>query len=260
MVKINRTSKKSRDRQERVAAPRPSFAGRLRTYFLTGLIVTAPIAITVYLAWSFVAFVDDRISPLIPLKYNPETYLKFTVPGLGIVVIGVGLMLVGFLTANFVGHMLIRSGERLVDRMPVVRTIYGALKQLLETVLKQSSDAFRQCVLVEYPRKGLWTVAFVTGDARGEIRHCFDDDRISIYVPTTPNPTSGFMLFVEREDLIFLDMSVEDGMKLVLSAGMVWPENQELEAANQSPAWVQRHQQFLKSRKTRTPDQKADSA
>ena len=169
-------------------------------------------------------------------------------------------MLVGFLTANFVGRVLIRSGERLVDRMPVVRTIYGALKQLLETVLKQSSDAFRQCVLVEYPRKGLWTVAFVTGDARGEIRNCFDDDRISIYVPTTPNPTSGFMLFVEREDLIFLDMSVEDGMKLVLSAGMVWPENKEIEAANQSPAWVQRHQQFLSSRKTRTPDKKVDSA
>ena len=111
-MNAKRNTKGPDDRTERPAMPKPSFAGRLRTYFLTGLIVTAPIAITVYLAWSFVAFVDDRISPLIPQQYNPETYLKFSVPGLGIVVIGVGLMLVGFLTANFVGHMLIRSGER----------------------------------------------------------------------------------------------------------------------------------------------------
>lgn len=196
---------------------------RLRTYFLTGILITAPIAITVAIAVWFVDFVDSTITPLIPARYNPETYLPFSVPGLGLVVLVIFLTLVGFLTANFIGRQLVRFGERMVARMPVVRSIYGALKQLFETVLAQSSTSFRQCVLVEWPRRDLWTLAFVTGGAKGEITRLTGGDMVAIYVPTTPNPTSGYLMYVPRRDLKFLDMSVEDGLKLVLSGGLVVP-------------------------------------
>lgn len=204
-------------------AARASLMGRLRNYFLTGIIVTAPIGITVYLAWGFIDFVDVLVTSLVPEAYLPETYLKVSIPGLGIVVVVMALTAIGFLTANFLGRSLIRFGEGLVDRMPVVRSIYGALKQILETVLQQSSTAFRQCVLVEYPRRDMWVVAFVSTDTRGEARRRLDHDLVSVFVPTTPNPTSGFLIFVPREDLVYLDMSVEEGMKLVISAGMVTP-------------------------------------
>ncbi|MBT3536868.1 MAG: DUF502 domain-containing protein, partial [Rhodospirillaceae bacterium] len=132
----------------------------------------------------------------------------------------------GFLTANIFGRTLLKVGEQLVNRMPVVRTIYGALKQVLETVLSQSSNSFRQAVLVEYPRRGIWTVAFVTGDTEGEVARCLDDDMVNIYVPTTPNPTSGFLLMVPRRDLIFLDMPVEDAAKYIISIGVIAPEEE----------------------------------
>jgi len=128
------------------------------------------------------------------------------------------------LTANIFGRTLLKTGERLVNRMPVVRTIYGALKQVLETVLSQSSNSFRQAVLVEYPRRGIWTMAFVTGDTEGEVAERLDDEMINIYVPTTPNPTSGFLLMVPRRDLIFLDMPVEDAAKYIISIGVIAPE------------------------------------
>ena len=204
-------------------AARPSLAARLRNYFLTGIVVTAPIGITIYIAWAFIDFVDATVTPLIPPQYQPETLFKVSIPGLGIVIVMVGLTAIGFLTANFLGRALIRIGERVVDRMPVIRSVYGALKQILETVLSQSSNAFRQCVLIEYPRKGLWAVAFLTADTEGEVKRRLDQELVSVFVPTTPNPTSGFILFVPKQDLVFLDMPVEDGMKLVVSAGMVTP-------------------------------------
>ena len=197
---------------------------RLRNYFLTGIIVTAPIALTIYLTWQFVDWVDSQAIPLLPAKYNPENYLPFSLPGLGLVISIVILTFVGFLTANIFGRTLLKTGERLVNRMPVVRTIYGALKQILETVLSQSSNSFRQAVLVEYPRRGIWTVAFVTGDTEGEVARRLDDDMVNIYVPTTPNPTSGFLLMVPRRDLIYLDMPVEDAAKYIISIGVIAPE------------------------------------
>ena len=203
---------------------RPSILSRLRIYFLTGVIVTAPIALTIYLTWQFVHWVDSKAIPLLPAKYNPESYLPFSLPGLGVLMMVVILTFVGFLTANIFGRTLLRAGERLVNRMPVVRTIYGALKQVLETVLSQSSNSFRQAVLVEYPRRGIWTVAFVTGDTEGEVAGRLDDDMVNIYVPTTPNPTSGFLLMVPRRDLIYLDMPVEDAAKYVISIGVIPPE------------------------------------
>ena len=212
------------DRARLVRPPkRVSLLSRLRTYLLTGLIVTAPLAITIYLAWAFIVTVDENVTPLIPARYNPENYLPFTVPGLGILVVSIGFIIIGFLTANFVGRSLIRTGERMVDRMPVVRTVYSALKQIFETVLQQSSQAFSQVVLIEYPRPGSWAIAFLTADTLGEVPRKTERDLISLFVPTTPNPTSGFVLFVPREDVIFLDMTVEEGMKMVISAGMVMP-------------------------------------
>jgi uncharacterized membrane protein len=207
-------------------APRqgPSILSRLRIYFLTGIIVTAPIALTIYLTWQFIHWVDSQAIPLLPAKYNPENYLPFSLPGLGLVMMFVVLTFVGFLTANIFGRTLLKIGERLVGRMPVVRTVYGALKQVLETVLSQSSNSFRQAVLVEYPRRGIWTVAFVTSDTEGEVARRLDDDMVNIYVPTTPNPTSGFLLMVPRRDLIFLDMQVEDAAKFIISIGVIAPE------------------------------------
>ncbi|MDP6688176.1 MAG: DUF502 domain-containing protein [Alphaproteobacteria bacterium] len=203
---------------------RPGILTRLRNYFLTGVIVTAPIALTIYLTWQFIDWVDRQAIPLLPAKYNPESYLPFSLPGLGLVIMVVILTFAGFLTANIFGRTLIKTGERLVNQMPVVRTIYGALKQVLETVLSQSSNSFRQAVLVEYPRRGIWTVAFVTGETEGEVAQRLDDEMINIYVPTTPNPTSGFLLMVPRRDLIFLDMPVEDAAKYIISIGVIAPE------------------------------------
>ena len=203
---------------------RPGIFTRLRNYFLTGIIVTAPIALTIYLTWQFIDWVDSQAIPLLPAKYNPENYLPFSLPGLGLLISVVILTFVGFLTANIFGRTLLRTGERLVNRMPVVRSIYGAFKQILETVLSQSSNSFRQAVLVEYPRRGVWTVAFVTGETEGEVAQRLDDEMINIYVPTTPNPTSGFLLMVPRRDLIFLDMPVEDAAKYVISIGVIAPE------------------------------------
>ncbi|MBM3489903.1 MAG: DUF502 domain-containing protein [Alphaproteobacteria bacterium] len=198
-----------------------SFATKLRTYFLTGIIVTAPIAITAYITWAFVDWVDEHVTPLIPLRYHPETYLPFSLPGLGVVVMLVSITLVGFLAANLFGRTLIRAGERVVNRMPVVRGLYNALKQIFETVISQSSRSFREAVLLQYPRAGLWTIGFVTGETQGEVRREIGEDLVNVYVPTTPNPTSGFLLFVPRRDLIFLDMAVDEAAKFVISIGVV---------------------------------------
>lgn len=206
-------------------APKVGLFARLRTYFLTGIVVTAPIAITIYLTYVFVSFVDANVTPLVPVKYNPETYLPFGIPGLGVLIAVIILILIGFLTANYLGKALLIFGERIVGRMPIVRSIYNALKQIMETVLAQSSTSFRDVVLLEYPRKGIWAVAFVTSTAKGEVSETKEEDMISIFMPTTPNPTSGFLLFVPKSELKYLDMTVEEGVKLVISAGMIWPED-----------------------------------
>ncbi|MEM6681724.1 MAG: DUF502 domain-containing protein [Pseudomonadota bacterium] len=200
-----------------------SLSARLRTYFLTGIVVAAPISITIYLTWLFVVAVDRRITPLIPAKYNPETYLPFGLPGLGVIVVILFLTLLGMITANFFGRGLLRLGERILNNLPVVRTIYGTLKQIFETIISQSSMSFREVVLVEYPRRGLYAIAFVTSPTKGEVAKRCDDEMVNVFLPTTPNPTSGFLLFVPKSDLTYLDMSVEEGVKYVISAGLVTP-------------------------------------
>jgi uncharacterized membrane protein len=207
----------------------PSLLRRLRTYFLTGIIVAAPIGITVYVAQLFVSFVDDRVKPLIPEWLNPDTYLPVEVPGLGLVVAIVALTFIGAITANVLGRTIVGIGERMVARMPVVRSIYGALKQIFETVLAQSSKSFREVVLLEYPRQGLWAIAFVTSTTQGEAQRLTQKEVVNIFLPTTPNPTSGFLLLVPRQDLIYLDMTVEEGIKMVISGGLVTPPDRRID-------------------------------
>ncbi len=196
---------------------------RLRNYFFTGVIVTAPIGITIYLALGVVDFVDRNVTPLIPDAYQPRHYLPFSVPGLGVVLLVIGLTLIGFLAANFLGRQLVRISERVVARMPVVRNIYSALKQIFETVLTPSSSSFRQVVMIEYPRRDVWALAFLANDRQFEPGRRLGQELITVYLPTAVNPTSGYLLFVPKSDAIYLDMTVEDGMKIILSGGVVAP-------------------------------------
>lgn len=200
---------------------------RLRNYFLTGIVVAAPISITIYLTWSFVHWVDGWVKPLIPDAYNPDHYLPFSMPGVGLLVAILALTLLGFLTANLVGRTIVTYGEVLLDRMPLVRNLYRALKQIFQTALSESSRSFKHVGLIEYPRRELWSLVFVATEAKGEIKARFADDGeevVSVFLPTTPNPTSGYLLFVPRKDLMLLDMTVEEAAKLVISAGLVSPE------------------------------------
>lgn len=198
------------------------------------MLVAAPIAITLYVAWAFIQFVDNSVRPLIPVKYNPETYLPFALPGLGLVVLVLALTLIGALAAGVIGRFVLRTGERALHRMPVIRNIYATAKQIIGSIMAQRTNAFREAVLVEYPRKGAWTVAFVTGEARGDIRAAAGAGAVSVFVPTTPNPTSGFLLFLDRSQLVPLAMTVEDAVKMVISGGIVVPPEHGAEA--QAPA------------------------
>ena len=201
---------------------------RLRAYFLTGLVVAAPISITIYLTWWFVSFFDVWLKPLVPIIYNPDTYLPFSVPGVGLLFAFIALTFLGALTANLFGRTIVAYGEQMFNRMPVVRNVYRALKQIFETALSQSSSSFQEVGLIEYPRKGLYAIVFVSTPTSGEIpERSGEPDMLSVFLPTTPNPTSGYLLFVPRRDLILLDMSVEDGAKLVISAGLVLPPDAE---------------------------------
>ncbi len=207
---------------------RVSLAGRLRNYFLAGILVTAPLGITFWLVWKFVTFVDDRVVPWIPGRWNPETYLPFDVPGLGLIVSAVGLVLIGFFAAGFSGRWVMHSGEKLLAQVPVVRSIYGVIKQIFESVLAQKSNAFRQVVLIEYPRPGIWAIGFLTGATRGPIPKIARADVVNVFLPTTPNPTSGVLLFEPEEKVELLDMSVEEGFKMVVSCGIVTPPDRTL--------------------------------
>lgn len=203
-----------------------SAVARLRTYLLTGLVIAGPIGITLWLAWSFIKWIDTLVKPLIPAVYNPETYLPVEVPGVGLIAAVFGLTLIGFLAANIAGRTVFGLGEQLLSRMPIIRSIHSGLKQIFETVLSQSGTSFQRAGLIEYPRRGLWAVVFIATQAKGETAARLEEKEpmISVFLPTTPNPTSGFLLFVPESDIIELDMSVEDAAKLVISAGLVAPD------------------------------------
>lgn len=215
---------------EKTARKRLSMGLRLRNYFLTGLVIAAPVSITIYLTWTFIQWIDGWVKPLIPAVYNPDTYLPFSVPGGGLLFAFISITLLGFFTAGIVGKTIIRYGETLLGRMPLVRNLYQGLKQIFETILSDSSKSFQRAALLEYPRRGLWAIVFISTETKGEVKRQLgdkvDDNMVSIFLPTTPNPTSGFLLFVPSKDLILLDMSVEQAAKLVISAGLVNPDTQ----------------------------------
>ena len=194
--------------------------GRLRAYFFAGILVTAPISITFYIAWQFINSVDTWVAPLLPPAVNPRNW---GVPGFGLVLAVVVLTLIGALTAGFAGRFFLRLSEAILAHMPVIRSIYAAVKQILETVLAQKANAFREVVLIEYPRRGIWTLGFITGATTGEVGRRFDSEMVNVFVPTTPNPTSGFLLFLPRSEVHVLAMSVEDGIKMVVSTGIIAP-------------------------------------
>lgn len=218
-----------KQRKLRRKVRRAGFFGTLRANFLTGIIVVAPVFLTFYLIWWFVGLIDSFVLPLVPERYQPQDYLGINVKGYGVIVFLLFTVIVGSLTKGFLGRSILNRAERLVDRMPVVRSIYNGLKQIAETVLSQSNSSFERACLVEYPRKGLWAVAFVSTQTRGEVLHRLPGEEpfLSVFLPTTPNPTSGFLLFVPESDVIILDMDVENAAKLVISAGLVTPATKE---------------------------------
>lgn len=197
-----------------------TLVGRLRAYFFAGILITAPISITFYIAWNFIDFVDSKVTPLIPAAYNPKLW---GVPGVGLLLVVVVLTLVGALTAGFLGRIWLRFSEWILSRTPVLNGIYSAVKQVFETVLAQKSNAFREVVLLEYPRQGIWTLGFITGQTVQQLRPDQEREWVNVFVPTTPNPTSGFLLFLPRSDVRVAALSVEDGLKLVISGGIVAP-------------------------------------
>lgn len=198
---------------------------RLRGYLFAGIVVTAPISITVYLTYVFLTFVDSKVVHLLPKDWYEALYGATTFPGLGLVISIAGFIVIGWFATNFLGRLIIRISEYIVDRMPVIRTLYSAIKQIFETIMASQSSAFREVVMLEYPRKGVWSIGFVTGTSQGEVQRMTKVDTVNVFVPTTPNPTSGYLLFVPRKELKYLDMSVEEGVKLVVSAGIISPQD-----------------------------------
>jgi uncharacterized membrane protein len=206
---------------------RRTLLGALRTYFFTGLVVTAPIYITFYLMLWFVEFLDNYFRPWIPPVYWPTTYLPVDIPGVGVVLALVLLTLIGGLTANLLGRTLLKLADRLIRQIPMAGTVYTALRQIFQTAMREDGASFSQVALIEYPRKGLNAIAFVTKAADRRVNAATGKTMIGVFLPTTPNPTSGFLLFVPEDELTILDMTVEEGARLVISAGLADEESNE---------------------------------
>ncbi len=204
---------------------KPSFFGRLRSYFFTGLVIAAPAAITIWATIWFITFFDGWVKPLIPAAYHPDSYLPFRLPGLGLIFALIALTLIGFLGANLVGRTLLGWWDKLLNRTPVVRSIYKGSKQIFETIFSQKGASFQNVCLVEWPRRGTWSLAFVSRSVDGGLIGLEPGRAMyAIYVSTTPNPTSGYVFFADQSDVRILDMTVEDGLKLVISMGLVFPD------------------------------------
>lgn len=223
---------------------RPGLIARLRSNFLAGLIIVAPIGLTLWLIWTVVGWVDSWVWPFVPTAYHPEELINrllgrdetnqiiVNVRGVGVVIFLVFTVIVGWIGKGLIGRSFLGIGERIVDRMPVVRSVYNAVKQIAETVFSQRDTSFDKACLVEYPRRGIWAIAFISTNAKGEIdtKLSQGEPTVTVFLPTTPNPTSGFLLFLPRSDVKVLDMTVEDAAKLVISAGLVYPNGKPAEA------------------------------
>jgi len=209
-------------------APSAGPAARIRNYFLTGLVVAGPLAVTAWITWSFITWVDGWVRPLIPPMYRPETYLPWPIPGSGLVVAFFALTLLGFLTANLIGRTLVGWGESLLHRMPIVRPIYKTMKQIFEALFSKEGSSFRKVGLVEFPAPDMWSLVFISAPPTGDVADKLPGgEHVSVFLPCTPNPTTGFFFYVKRKDVIELDITVEHAMTVLISAGMVQPDGDE---------------------------------
>ena len=226
------------DRQDLIPPPpRRGLLSGLRNNFIAGVVVIAPIGLTVWLIWTLIGWMDSWVLPLVPGRLNPEQYIGINLRGVGVIFFLVFTVVIGWVAKGLLGRSLLRFGETLVGRMPIVRSVYNAVKQIAETVFAQSDTSFDKACLIEHPRKGVYAIAFITTKAKGEIdaRLPHDEDIVTVFMPTTPNPTSGFLLFIPRSDIIELDMTVEDAAKLVISAGLVYPADKPKPAEGAIP-------------------------
>ena len=194
----------------------------LRKYFVTGLLIWVPLAITIWVLNLIIGSMDQSLQ-LLPYRWQPRQLFGFNVPGLGVLLTVLVVFATGLFTRNIIGERLLNYWERLLGRIPIVRSIYSSVKQVSDTILSPNGQAFRKALLVQYPRQGAWTIAFQTGAPSAEIRRLIPGEMVSVYVPTTPNPTSGFFLMVPRNEIIELSMSVDEALKYVVSMGVVTP-------------------------------------
>ncbi|MEO1194440.1 MAG: DUF502 domain-containing protein [Pseudomonadota bacterium] len=224
------------DAERKATRERSPFLRRLRTYLVTGVLVTAPLSITVWLAWQIITFFDAQVRPLIPPDWNPESYLPVAIPGIGILMIVIVLVLIGMFVAGLAGRWALQTAEGLLDRVPIVRSVYKAIKQVFETLFSQQSMAFREVVLIEYPRPNVYALAFVTGGGSTLLKEGAQQSVINVFVPSTPNPTSGFLLFLSPDDAVVLRMTVEQAMKMIVSGGLLTPEEGDKKEEDPEPA------------------------
>lgn len=213
-----------RIRMEREKAVFMRLGAKLRAYLFSGILVTAPVAITFYMAYKFIFWVDRLVNQMLPPQYKFDNVFPYALPGVGLVILIVFLIIVGMFTAGFLGGFLVRLGEWIVNKMPLISSVYSLLKQVFETIFSSKTQAFSKVVMLEYPRKGIWILGFVSSPTKGEVKKYFDDEMLNVFIPTTPNPTSGFLIFVPKKDTVELKMTVEEGIKFVISGGLVEPE------------------------------------
>lgn len=206
--------------------PKQSFFAWLRGRFFAGMVIAAPIAVTFWVLTFLIDFIDRSVRPLLPSFIRPETYTNYAIPGFGLIVLIVALTVLGAVTTNLIGRSVVSVSDRILLQLPVVKNVYSAIKQLVDVVASNNQDQFDEVVLVEFPKPGTWCVGFVSTKARGQVRDLLGEEFIGVFVPTTPNPTSGFLMYVTASEVQRLDMTVEEGAKMILSAGLVVPENQ----------------------------------
>ncbi len=224
---VNRAKNIKKIKRIRLEKEREVFmklGAKLRAYLFTGILVTAPVAITFYLAYKLILWIDVFVNRMLPPQYKFDNYMPMTIPGVGLVILILFLMLVGMFAAGFLGRFFIRLGEWFVARMPLVSSVYSLLKQIFETVFSSKTQAFKKVVMLEYPRKGIWILGLVSADLGGEVADKLPEEMVNVFIPTTPNPTSGFLIFVPKKDVIEMDMSVEEAIKFIVSGGLVEPK------------------------------------
>ena len=200
---------------------------KLKAYFFTGILVTAPVAMTFYLAYKLIVWVDVLVNKMLPPKFLPDTYLPFTIPGLGFIVLIGLLIVIGMFATGFLGKFFLKLGEWIVYKLPFISSVYSLFKQVFSTFLSNKNNAFNKVVMLEYPRKGIWILGLVSTETGGEIQEKLPEPMLNVFIPTTPNPTSGFLNFVPKKDVIEVDISVEDAIKFVISGGIVNPEDEQ---------------------------------